>query len=214
MKTSIDEKVQRDHYYAIVDEVDSILIDEARTPLIISGPTQRDQQYYIKANEIALKLERGEEIQPTKAGEEKKLTGDFIVDEKNRQVILTERGIKKAEELFGVDNLYKLENAILAHHLDQALKANYLFEKDVHYVVKDGEIVIVDEFTGRLSEGRRYSEGLHQAIEAKEGVDIKEESQTLAEITYQNYFRMYEKLAGMTGTAQTEATEFSGDLWS
>ncbi|NPA28517.1 MAG: preprotein translocase subunit SecA [Epsilonproteobacteria bacterium] len=209
MKTSKEEKVQRDHYYAIVDEVDSILIDEARTPLIISGPTQRDQNHYIKANEVALKLEKGEEIAPKKAGEEKKLTGDFIVDEKNRQIILTEQGIKKAEELFGVDNLYKMENAILAHHLDQALKANYLFEKDVDYVVKDGEIVIVDEFTGRLSEGRRYSEGLHQALEAKEGVEIKEESQTLAEITYQNYFRMYEKLAGMTGTAQTEATEFA-----
>ncbi len=209
MKTSKEEKVQRGHFYAIVDEVDSILIDEARTPLIISGPTNRDQSHYIKANEVALQLEKGKEIPPSKPGEEKKVTGDFIVDEKNRQVILTEQGLKKAEKLFGVDNLYKLENAILAHHLEQALKAHYLFEKDVDYVVKDGEIVIVDEFTGRLSEGRRYSEGLHQALEAKEGVEIKEESQTLAEITYQNYFRMYEKLAGMTGTAQTEATEFS-----
>ena len=208
MKTSKDEKVQRGHYYAIVDEVDSILIDEARTPLIISGPTQRDQKWYKIANEIALKLERGEEL-PAKPGQEKKTTGDFIVDEKNKQITLTEQGLQKAEELFGVGNLYSLENAILTHHLDQALKANYLFEKDVDYVVKDGEIIIVDEFTGRLSEGRRFSEGLHQALEAKEGVEIKEESQTLAEITYQNYFRMYDKLAGMTGTAQTEATEFS-----
>ncbi len=209
MKTSLDQKVQRGHYYAIVDEVDSILIDEARTPLIISGPTNRDQSYYLKAHEVALQLEKGEEIPPQKPGEEKKTTGDFIVDEKNKQVILTERGLKRAEELFGVENLYDLENAKLTHYLDQALKANYLFEKDVDYVVKNGEVIIVDEFTGRLSEGRRFSEGLHQALEAKEGVEIQEESQTLAEITYQNYFRMYEKLAGMTGTAQTEATEFS-----
>ncbi len=208
MKTNKYEKVQREHYYAIVDEVDSILIDEARTPLIISGPANRDQSNYIKANEVALQLEKGEEL-PAKPGEDKKTTGDFIVDEKNKQIMLTEQGIKKAEKLFGVENMYDLENAILAHHLDQALKANYLFEKDVDYVVRNGEIIIVDEFTGRLSEGRRYSEGLHQALEAKEGVEIKEESQTLAEITYQNYFRMYEKLAGMTGTAQTEATEFS-----
>jgi preprotein translocase subunit SecA len=208
MKTTKEEKVQRDHYYAIVDEVDSILIDEARTPLIISGPAHRDQSNYIRANEVALQLERGEEL-PAKPGESKKTTGDFIVDEKNRQIILTEQGLQKAEDLFDAGNLYDLENAILAHHLDQALKANYIFEKDVDYVVRDGEIIIVDEFTGRLSEGRRYSEGLHQALEAKEGVEIKEESQTLAEITYQNYFRMYDKLAGMTGTAQTEATEFS-----
>ncbi len=208
MKTSQEEKVQREHYYAIVDEVDSILIDEARTPLIISGPTNRDQSHYAKANEVALQLEKGEEL-PAKPGEEKKTTGDFIVDEKNKQITLTEQGLQKAEDLFGAGNLYELENAILAHHLDQALKANYLFEKDVDYVVKDGEIIIVDEFTGRLSEGRRYSEGLHQALEAKEGVEIKEESQTLAEVTYQNYFRLYDKLAGMTGTAQTEATEFS-----
>ena len=208
MKSSKAEKVQREHHYAIVDEVDSILIDEARTPLIISGPTQRDQQHYVKANEVALQLEKGEEL-PAKPGQDKKTTGDFVVDEKNKQVVLTEQGLQKAEELFGAGNLYDLENAILAHHLDQALKANYLFEKDVDYVVKDGEIIIVDEFTGRLSEGRRYSEGLHQALEAKEGVEIKEESQTLAEVTYQNYFRLYDKLAGMTGTAQTEATEFA-----
>ncbi|HGZ70101.1 MAG TPA: preprotein translocase subunit SecA [Nitratifractor sp.] len=208
MKSNKEEKVQREHYYAIVDEVDSILIDEARTPLIISGPTQRDQNHYITANNVALQLERGKEL-PAKAGEDKKTTGDFVVDEKNKQVVLTEQGLEKAEDLFGAGNLYDLDNAILAHHLDQALKANYLFEKDVDYVVRGGEVVIVDEFTGRLSEGRRYSEGLHQALEAKEGVEIKEESQTLAEVTYQNYFRLYKKLAGMTGTAQTEATEFS-----
>jgi len=208
MKVREDEKVQRDHYYAIVDEVDSILIDEARTPLIISGPAQRDQQHYFTANRVALQLEKGEEL-PAKPGEDKKTTGDFIVDEKNRNIVMTEQGLEKAEELFGVGNLYNSENAILAHHLDQALKAHYLFEKDVDYVNRNGEIIIVDEFTGRLSEGRRYSEGLHQALEAKEGVVIQEESQTLAEITYQNYFRMYDKLAGMTGTAQTEATEFS-----
>jgi preprotein translocase subunit SecA len=208
MKVRADEKVQRDHFYAIVDEVDSILIDEARTPLIISGPAQREQKHYFTANRIAQQLEKGEEL-PAKPGEDKKMTGDFVVDEKNRNIVMTEQGLEKAEELFGVGNLYNSENAILAHHLDQALKAHYLFEADVDYVNRNGEIVIVDEFTGRLSEGRRYSEGLHQALEAKEGVVIQEESQTLAEITYQNFFRMYDKLAGMTGTAQTEATEFS-----
>jgi len=208
MKNNKDEKVQREHFYAIVDEVDSILIDEARTPLIISGPTNRDQKHYLKANKVALQLEKGKEL-PAKPGENKKTTGDFIVDEKNKQIVLTEQGLQKAEDLFGAGNLYNLENAILAHHLDQALKANYLFEQNVDYVVRDGEIIIVDEFTGRLSEGRRYSDGLHQALEAKEGVEIKEESQTLAEVTYQNYFREYKKLAGMTGTAQTEATEFA-----
>ena len=184
------------------------LIDEARTPLIISGPTHRDQSHYVKANEIAQKLEKGEK-QETRAGEPDITTGDFIVDEKNRIIIMTEQGLERAQELFDVENMYSLENAALAHHLDQALKAHNIFEKDVDYVVKDGEIIIVDEFTGRLSEGRRYSEGLHQALEAKEGVHIQEESQTLAEITYQNYFRLYNKLAGMTGTAQTEASEFS-----
>ncbi|MCB4747423.1 MAG: preprotein translocase subunit SecA [Sulfurovum sp.] len=208
MKVRAEEKVQRKHNYAIVDEVDSILIDEARTPLIISGPTQRDHNHYAKANEIAKQMERGEEL-PAKPGEDKIMTGDFVVDEKNRTIIMTEQGLQKAQDLFEVDNLYSLENAALSHHLDQALKAHYLFEKDVDYVMQDGEIIIVDEFTGRLSEGRRYSEGLHQALEAKEGVQIQEESQTLAEITYQNYFRLYDKLAGMTGTAQTEATEFS-----
>ncbi len=194
MRYSSSEKMQRSHNFAIVDEVDSILIDEARTPLIISGPTDRTLDGYKKADLVAQKLVKDK---------------DFTVDEKNRTVSLTEEGNENAEKLFGVDNLYSMENAVLAHHLDQALKARYLFEKDVDYVVKDGEIIIVDEFTGRLSEGRRFSEGLHQALEAKEGVEIKEESQTLADITFQNYFRQYKKLAGMTGTAQTEATEFA-----
>lgn len=185
---------QRSHNFVIVDEVDSILIDEARTPLIISGPTDRNMQDYLKAHSVALGLTRDEH---------------FSVDEKDKVVLITEEGIGKAEELFGVENLYSAENASLSHVLDQALKANYLFELDVDYVVRDGEVMIVDEFTGRISEGRRFAEGLHQALEAKEGVQIKEETQTLADITFQNYFRMYKKLAGMTGTAETEATEFS-----
>lgn len=208
MKVRSEEKVQKEHNFVIVDEVDSILIDEARTPLIISGPTQRDQSFYAQADEIALKMIKGEEL-PSKAGEAKKTTGDFVVDEKDRVVVMTEDGLEKAQELFEVDNLYDLDNAILSHHLDQALKARYVFEKDVDYVVRNDEVLIVDEFTGRLSEGRRYSEGLHQALEAKESVTIQDESQTLADITYQNYFRMYNKLAGMTGTAQTEASEFA-----
>ncbi|MDK9693684.1 MAG: preprotein translocase subunit SecA [Sulfurimonas sp.] len=194
MSYSRENMVQRGHNFVIVDEVDSILIDEARTPLIISGPTNRTLKDFKDANRIALALVKDEH---------------FGVDEKDRTVLLTEEGITRAEELFGVENLYSPENASLSHVLDQALKANYLFEKDVDYVVNNGEVVIVDEFTGRLSEGRRYSEGLHQALEAKEDVDIKEETQTLADITFQNYFRMYNKLAGMTGTAQTEATEFA-----
>lgn len=205
MKYSADEKVQRDHHFVIVDEVDSILIDEARTPLIISGPTNRTLDSYTKANVVAKQLVKA----PAPEKPEDKPEGDFSVDEKNRTILMTEEGINKAEELFDVDNLYSMENAVLSHHLDQALKAQNLFEKDVDYVVKDGEVIIVDEFTGRLSEGRRFSEGLHQAIEAKENVEIQEESQTLADITFQNYFRMYDKLAGMTGTAQTEATEFA-----
>jgi len=209
MVYDIKDKVQRGHNFVIVDEVDSILIDEARTPLIISGPTNHKNSNYVKANEIALKLEKGELIEPKNATEKPITTGDFIVDEKNRTVSLTEQGHIKAEKLFKVDNLYSIENAILSHSLDQALKANYIFQKDVDYVVKDEQIIIVDEFTGRLSEGRRFSEGLHQALEAKEKVAIQDESQTLADTTYQNYFRMYEKLAGMTGTAQTEATEFA-----
>ncbi|EJV5810463.1 preprotein translocase subunit SecA [Campylobacter jejuni] len=204
MKFSKVEKVQRGHNFVIVDEVDSILIDEARTPLIISGPTNRTLDGYIKANEVAKQMQKGEAVLPPAKPE-----GDFVVDEKNRSVLITEAGIAKAEKLFGVENLYSLDNAILAHQLDQALKAHNLFEKDVHYVLRNNEVIIVDEFTGRLSEGRRFSEGLHQALEAKENVKIQEESQTLADITFQNYFRMYNKLAGMTGTAQTEATEFS-----
>jgi preprotein translocase subunit SecA len=195
MSYSKNQMVQkRGHNFVIVDEVDSILIDEARTPLIISGPVNKTMDDYHIANGIALKLVKDEH---------------FTVDEKDKVILITEEGITKAEELFGVENLYSAENSSLPHALDQALKANYLFEKDVDYVVKDGEVVIVDEFTGRLSEGRRFSEGLHQALEAKEGVEIKEETQTLADITFQNYFRMYDKLAGMTGTAQTEATEFA-----
>jgi preprotein translocase subunit SecA len=194
MSYSKENMVQRGHNFVIVDEVDSILIDEARTPLIISGPTNRNMQDYVRANAIALQLEKDK---------------DFTVDEKDKVILITEEGITKAEKLFGVENLYSAENSSLPHALDQALKANYLFEKDVDYVVNDGEVVIVDEFTGRLSEGRRFSEGLHQALEAKEQVEIKEETQTLADITFQNYFRMYDKLAGMTGTAETEATEFA-----
>lgn len=194
MSYSKENQVQRAHNFVVIDEVDSILIDEARTPLIISGPTNHKMQDYIRANSVALGMEK---------------ETHFTVDEKDRIVLLTEEGITKAEELFGVENLYSIENSSLSHILDQALKSNYVFEKDVDYVVKDNEVVIVDEFTGRLSEGRRFSEGLHQALEAKEGVEIKEETQTLADITFQNYFRMYGKLAGMTGTAETEATELA-----
>jgi len=194
MSYSKDQVAQRSHPFVIVDEVDSILIDEARTPLIISGPTNRNMQDYQNANNVANTL-----VKDT----------DFTVDEKDKVILITEKGITKAETLFKVDNLYSAENASLSHILDQALKSNYLFEVDVDYVVRDGEVMIVDEFTGRISEGRRFSEGLHQALEAKEGVEIKEETQTLADITFQNYFRMYDKLAGMTGTAETEATEFA-----
>ena len=194
MSYSADQMAQEKHNFVIVDEVDSILIDEARTPLIISGPTNRNMQDYVRANTIANKLVKDEH---------------FTVDEKDKVVLITEEGVTKAEELFEVENLYSAENASLSHILDQALKSNYLFEIDVDYVVRDGEVMIVDEFTGRISEGRRFSEGLHQALEAKEAVEIKEETQTLADITFQNYFRMYDKLAGMTGTAETEATEFA-----
>lgn len=193
MVYSLDDVVQRGHYYAIVDEVDCILIDEARTPLIISGPSEDDPSIYYKVNNIVKFLKVGE---------------DFEVNEKERNVVLTERGIEKAEKLLGVKSLYDDLNSELAHRLIQALRAHYLFKKDVDYVVKDGEVIIVDEFTGRLMFGRRYSDGLHQAIEAKEGLRVRSETQTLATITIQNYFRMYEKLAGMTGTAATEAEEF------
>lgn len=194
MSYSKENMVQRGHSFVIVDEVDSILIDEARTPLIISGPTNRTLENYTRADAVAKALIRDEH---------------FTVDEKDRLILITEEGIIRAEELFGVGNIYSVENSSLSHHLDQALKANYIFEVDVDYVIRDNQVVIVDEFTGRLSEGRRYSEGLHQALEAKEGVIIKEETQTLADITFQNYFRLYDKIAGMTGTAQTEATEFA-----
>jgi len=194
MSYSREQMAQTEHNFVIVDEVDSILIDEARTPLIISGPTNRNMQDYVKTNNIAKQL-----VKDT----------HFTVDEKDKVVLITEEGTTKAEELFGVENLFSAENASLSHILDQALKANYLFEIDVDYVVRDDEVMIVDEFTGRISEGRRFSEGLHQALEAKESVEIKEETQTLADITFQNYFRMYNKLAGMTGTAETEATEFA-----
>mgnify|MGYP000671535378 CR=1 FL=1 len=209
MRYDLEEKVQRDHNFVIVDEVDSILIDEARTPLIISGPTNQKSENYVKSHEIATSLEKGVVIEAKSAEEKTVYTGDYTVDEKNKSVLLTEQGISNAEKLFEVDNLYSLENAMLSHHLDQALKANNIFVKDVDYVVKDNEVIIVDEFTGRLSEGRRFSEGLHQALEAKESVKIQDESQTLADITFQNYFRLYNNLAGMTGTAQTEATEFA-----
>ncbi|VAY88045.1 Protein export cytoplasm protein SecA ATPase RNA helicase (TC 3.A.5.1.1) [hydrothermal vent metagenome] len=209
MSYELEDKVQRDHNFVIIDEVDSILIDEARTPLIISGPTNHKSENYIKANKVALHLTKGTREEASNPMEDAIVTGDFSVDEKNKVVLLNESGIIKAEKLFGIDSMYSIDNANLSHHLDQALKANYIFEKDVDYVVQNNEIIIVDEFTGRLSEGRRFSDGLHQALEAKENVEIKEDSQTLADITFQNYFRMYDKLAGMTGTAQTEATEFS-----
>lgn len=186
-------KVQRDHAYAIVDEVDSILIDEARTPLIISGPAESSTENYVKVNKLIPRLEKD---------------ADFEIDEKARNILLSEIGVAKLEKLLEVDNLYEPANLELVHHINQALKAHYLFEKDVDYMVQHNEVVIVDEFTGRLLEGRRYSDGLHQAIEAKERVPIKQENQTLASITFQNYFRMYSKLAGMTGTADTEAEEF------
>lgn len=207
------DRVLRGLNYAIVDEVDSILIDEARTPLIISGPAEQStEKYYIVDRIIPyLKIKfitEEEEIRAKKEGIDIGKGFDAIVDEKHHSVVLTEEGVAKAERLLKVDNLYNDVNAEWAHHITQAIRAHYLFKKDVHYVVKDGEIVIVDEFTGRLMPGRRWSDGLHQAIEAKEHLRIKEENQTLATITFQNFFRMYKKLAGMTGTAMTEAEEF------
>ncbi|MBU1042907.1 MAG: preprotein translocase subunit SecA [Candidatus Omnitrophica bacterium] len=198
------DMVQRELNFAIVDEVDSILIDEARTPLIISGPAEVSTDKYYKIDKIIPRLERGEKNEETK--EE---TNDFIVDEKGNTVYLTEAGEAKVSKMLGVDNLSSLETMELKHHVDQALKAHSpLFRRDVHYVVKDGQVIIVDDFTGRLMPGRRWSDGLHQAIEAKEGMKIERENQTLATITFQNYFRMYSKLAGMTGTAITEEAEF------
>jgi len=193
MKFSLEEYVQREFNYAIVDEVDSILIDEARTPLIISGASEESTDKYYKINQIIPRLKKEQ---------------DYVIDEKSRTVVLTEEGVAHVEGFLNVKNLYEPRNIEIVHHVNQALKAHTLFRRDVDYLVKDGEVIIVDEFTGRVMPGRRYSDGLHQALEAKEKVKIERENQTLASITFQNYFRMYKKLAGMTGTADTEATEF------
>ena len=193
MKFSLADYVQREFNYAIVDEVDSILVDEARTPLIISGPAEESTELYHRINRVGNMLKKEE---------------DYTVDEKSRAVIMTEQGVAHAEKIMNVENLYDPRNIEILHHLNQSLKAHALFKRDVDYIVKDGQVIIVDEFTGRLMPGRRYSDGLHQALEAKEGVRIENENQTLASITFQNYFRMYKKLAGMTGTADTEAEEF------
>jgi preprotein translocase subunit SecA len=207
MKFDIKDCVQRGHNFAIVDEVDSILIDEARTPLIISGASEESTDKYYKVNRIIPKLEKGEELDVA-PGEPAQLTGDFVVDEKHRNITVTDDGWLKVEGLLGIGNIADPENWPLKHHVETAVKAHALYRKDVEYVIKDGEVIIVDEFTGRMMPGRRWSDGLHQAIEAKEGVKIERENQTLATITFQNYFRMFKKLAGMTGTAETEATEF------
>jgi len=207
MKFDLHDCVQRVHNFSIVDEVDSILIDEARTPLIISGASEESTDKYYKVNRIIPKLEKGEEID-TQPGEPKIYTKDFVVDEKHRNITVTDEGWEKVEKLLGIGNVADPENWALKHHVETAVKAHALYKKDVEYVVKDGEVIIVDEFTGRLMPGRRWSDGLHQAIEAKENVKIERENQTLATITFQNYFRMYKKLAGMTGTAETEAPEF------
>jgi len=212
MKFSLDDYVQRPLHYAIVDEVDSILIDEARTPLIISGPSEASSELYYSVNRVIPMLKEGEVIESRdgRVGQTvREYTGDFTIDEKAKTATLTEEGVAKVEGLLGVQNLYDPSNIELLHHVNQALKAHALFKRDVDYVVKEGEVMIVDEFTGRLMPGRRWSDGLHQAVEAKEGVKIESENQTLATITFQNYFRMYDKLAGMTGTADTEATEFN-----
>ena len=193
MKFNLEDYVQRPHNFAIVDEVDSILIDEARTPLIISGASEESTDTYYVVDRVIPRL---------------KAEDHYTIDEKLRTVALTEEGVTQVEQLLGIDNLYDPRNILLVHHVNQALKAHTLFKRDVEYVVKDGQVVIVDEFTGRLMPGRRWSDGLHQAIEAKEGVKIESENQTLATITFQNYFRMYNKLAGMTGTADTESAEF------
>jgi preprotein translocase subunit SecA len=209
MKFELADCVQRGPYFAIVDEVDSILIDEARTPLIISGPTDQTTDKYVRVDRIIPQLVQGEEIE---RGEEKILTGDYVVDEKHKTISVTDEGWEKIEKLLGIGNIADPENWEYKHHVETAIKAHSLYKRDVQYVVKDGpqgkEVIIVDEFTGRLMPGRRWSDGLHQAIEAKEGVNIRREDQTLATITFQNYFRLYQKLAGMTGTAETEAAEF------
>ena len=210
MKFELADCVQRGHSFSIVDEVDSILIDEARTPLIISGPTDQTTDKYARVNRIIPQLEQGEEIE--KSPEEKILTGDFVVDEKHKTITVTDEGWEKIEKLLGIGNIADPENWDLKHHVEVAVKAHTLYKRDVQYVVKDGEVIIVDEFTGRMMPGRRWSDGLHQAVEAKEGVNIRREDQTLATITFQNYFRLYKKLAGMTGTAETEASEF-GEIY-
>jgi preprotein translocase subunit SecA len=207
MKFRLEHCVQRSHRFAIVDEVDSILIDEARTPLIISGPSEESTDKYYRIDRVIPKLVRGEVIEGKEPGE-KYTTGDYTVDEKHKSVALTEEGALKVERLLGIGNLFDPENIEFNHHVQQGLKAHVLFHRDKDYVVKDDQVIIVDEFTGRLMPGRRWSDGLHQAVEAKEGVKIERENQTLATITFQNYFRMYKKLAGMTGTAETEAAEF------
>ena len=240
MKFDLRECVQRGHNFAIVDEVDSILIDEARTPLIISGASEESTDKYARVNRIIPRLERGEELTQQevtkllnsgKVSEEQKdvllaeleesgsdtqrkiLTGDYAVDEKHRNITVTDKGWEHVEQLLGIGNIADPENWALKHHVETAIKAHALYHRDVEYVVKDGEVIIVDEFTGRLMPGRRWSDGLHQAVEAKEGVKVERENQTLATITFQNYFRMYAKLAGMTGTAETEAAEF-GKIYS
>jgi preprotein translocase subunit SecA len=207
MKFDLHDCVQRGHNFSIVDEVDSILIDEARTPLIISGASEESTDKYAKVNRIIPKLEKGEEIDVA-PGEPKQYTGDYVVDEKHRNITVTDEGWEKVEQLLGIGNIADPENWDLKHHVETAVKAHALYHRDVEYVVKDGEVIIVDEFTGRLMPGRRWSDGLHQSVEAKENVKIERENQTLATITFQNYFRMYKKLAGMTGTAETEAPEF------
>jgi preprotein translocase subunit SecA len=206
MKFDLADCVQRGHHYAIVDEVDSILIDEARTPLIIAGASEESTDKYYKVNRIISRLVKGEEIQ--KSIDEKILTGDYVVDEKHKSITVTDEGWEKVESLLGIGNIADPENWGWKHHVETAIKAHSLYRRDVEYVVKEGEVIIVDEFTGRLMPGRRWSDGLHQAVEAKENVKIERENQTLATISFQNYFRMYNKLAGMTGTAETEAAEF------
>ncbi len=210
MVTYKEERVQREHNFAIVDEVDSILIDEARTPLIISGQGSNATDLYAKANALAcsLKMVKVKEMDDKASDEVANYDGDYVVDEKARTATLTPSGVEKAEKYFGIDNLNDTENIEIAHHVTQAIRAHGIMKRDVDYVVKDGEVIIVDEFTGRLMFGRRYNEGLHQAIEAKEGVKVAKESKTLATITFQNFFRLYNKLSGMTGTAMTEEAEF------
>ena len=203
-----ERRVQRGHAFAIVDEVDSILIDEARTPLIISGQGDKSTDLYTKADAFARSLRVIKIREMDDKAEQDTLDGDYIVDEKARTATLTQSGVAKAENVFGVENLMDPDNVTILHHINQAIKARGVMQRDVDYVVKDDQVIIVDTFTGRLMPGRRYSEGLHQAIEAKEGVKVERESQTLATITYQNFFRLYRKLSGMTGTAMTEETEF------